>query len=114
MLLLSIAPGCGQSLPPTADPAQARTALETALAAWQNGGTIESLQALTPPIYFNESIWMRGNRLVGYEFKSEERNGVSWRCDVLLNLESRDNKQRQRTATYFIDIAEAIVITQDS
>jgi hypothetical protein len=107
--------GCNeQSLPPAADSGRARAALETSLKAWQKGESVESLKSLSPPIYFNDSEWNDRNRLIRYEIESEEANALSWRCRVILTVQSGHEKPKERKTSYLIDTDPAIVIVRDS
>src|SRR5262245_24786460 len=105
--------GCRQSVPPAADPARAKAALQTALDAWKNGETTESLRARKPAIYFNEPSCTSDNRLVDYAIESEERNGFNWRCVVMLTVQSGGGQPKQRKVKYLIDTDPAVVIVQD-
>ncbi len=112
-LVFVFAVGCSRTLPPTANPEKAKATLSTALDAWKDGATAESLQARQPAIYFNDPEWNGSNRLVKYEFDSEQANGMGWRCIVLLTVESGNGKSRQRKASYVIDTDPALVIVRE-
>lgn len=105
--------GCGQPLPSTADPARARTALQSALDAWQKGEPEQSLQALLPPIHFNDPEWRGGKKLVKYQIESEQTAGQSWRCDVLLTVQAGEGKATPRRASYCIDTDPILVIVRE-
>jgi len=107
--------GCnGEPLPPAADPARAKSALQTALDAWQKGENVESLKQRSPAIYFNEPQCNERNRLLKYEIESEEPNALSWRCRALLTVQTGDAKPKEIKANYLIDTGTAIVIVRDS
>jgi hypothetical protein len=104
--------GCGQSLPPAADPGVARSTLETTLDAWRNGSTPGSLKAQSPAIYFNDPDFESGKQLVAYQIESEGAAGVSWRCEVLITVKDNGAEQ-QRRVLYCIDVDPALVVVRE-
>ena len=62
-LILAAFSGCGTSLPPTADPGRAKAALESALDAWCQGDTVDSLRQRSPAVHFNDELWDYAQRL---------------------------------------------------
>jgi hypothetical protein len=111
MLVVVLLIGCGQELPPAANPMRARSALTTALDVWKSGERLETLQAQTPAIYFNDELSAE-KRLLKYNIEAEQANGRGWRCDVSLTLAGSDGKETQRRVGYLIDTDPAIVIVQ--
>jgi hypothetical protein len=105
--------GCASSLPPAADAQQARTAMETALDAWQRGDTRESLSGRTPPIQFSDLHWAKCYRLVKYEITKEEPRGLSQRLTVKLALEGKDGQRRDATTVYLADTQPRVVIVPE-
>ncbi|MBC7852547.1 MAG: hypothetical protein IAF94_03840 [Pirellulaceae bacterium] len=105
--------GCSTPLPPAAEPAQARSALTTALDAWQKGETAESLQARSPAIHVNDPGWSSGERLVKYEIQAEQAHGQGWKVQVLLTLQSGGGAASNRQVNYTIDTEPAVVIVRD-
>ncbi|MFO0891697.1 MAG: hypothetical protein U0790_21450 [Isosphaeraceae bacterium] len=60
--------GCGQTPAPTAaDESEARKTLDQALAAWQQGQTIEALKQASPSIVVSDPNWQQGDALTKYE-----------------------------------------------
>lgn len=108
-----LAGGCGTPLPPAADPAQAQSALKTALDAWQKGETAESLQSRSPAINVNDAGWSSGDRLVKYEIQSEQASGQSWKARVLLTVQNGSSSPTQQQATYTVDTTPAVVVVRD-
>jgi hypothetical protein len=104
--------GCGQSLPPAADPAVARSTLEKSLDAWRSGSTPDSLKAQSPAIYLNDPDFASGKQLVAYQIESEEAAGVSWRCEVLITVKENGAEQ-QRRVLYCIDVDPALVVVRE-
>lgn len=106
--------GCGgSSLPPEADPDQARAALETALATWQKGDSTQALAKGGSPIYFNDPK-CRGMKLLSY--KIEEGNafhGQSVRIVSFLSLKSKDGNTKEKKFAYLVDTSPAIVIVPE-
>ncbi len=111
-LFALLAQGCSENrLPPPADEDRASTALRTALDAWKNGQTPESLREATPAIYFTDFSWQGGRRLVAYELHAgAERFGQSLRCSVTLQLEDAAGNPTRKKAVYNIDTDPAVVI----
>src|SRR3569623_1710130 len=103
LLLCPLATGCGRSLPPAADGSKARQALVTALDAWRDGGSVQSLRSASPAIYFNEPQFDANRRLVDYRIESEHANGQSWVCEVVLTLQSDQGQKAQRQTVYYFD-----------
>jgi hypothetical protein len=110
---LLLAAGCGKPLPPAADAQRARAALETALQAWQKGEPPEALQRADPAIHVNDPAWRSGQRLVKYQIESEQANGLSWRCEVLLTLRKGNGAAREQRALYCIDTDPALVVVSE-
>lgn len=102
--------GCGRSLPAAADPETARQALRIALDTWQQGGSWETLRQRSPAIYFTDLDWRAGCRLRSYQLHDSEPHGVQLRCPVVLKLVDPQGKEKEKTTTYLIDTAPAIVI----
>ncbi|MFO0818335.1 MAG: hypothetical protein U1A77_10365 [Pirellulales bacterium] len=102
--------GCGPKLPPVADPELAKQALQTALEAWKNGQTIESLTKQTPAIYFNEEVWQGGQTLLKYELQENRASGRGWQFDVQMTLGNAPDSPR--VFHYLVDTDPAIVIVQ--
>jgi hypothetical protein len=111
VLGVALVAGCGKSHSPAADPERARKALTAALDAWKGGERLETLQARTPAIYFNDELSAE-KRLVKYDIEAEAANGLGWRCDVLLTIDGGNGKENQRRVGYQIDTDPAIVIVQ--
>jgi hypothetical protein len=111
-LLAVLVVGCGGgSLPPQADPDEARRTLTAALDAWKGGETAEALTARQPPIYFNDL--KPEHRLLSYAIADgHEMYGQSVRLSVTLSLKLPDGSTKERKVTYLIDTAPARVIVQ--
>lgn len=102
--------GCGRSLPPATDPDKARAALETALEAWSQGRTPESLGDNDPAIDFRDVSWEKGARLKDFAVEKSEKSGLSARFTVRLDLTEPGGRQRTRRVVYSADAGPAIVI----
>lgn len=106
--------GCERSLPPAASPEEARAALQTALDAWQKGNPVQELQSRVPPIYISDQDWSDGQRLTSYKIvEGSALSGQSWRCAVVLSLESKQGRKQQKKAHYSVDTQPACVITRN-
>jgi len=104
--------GCGGgSLPPPANPDEARRTLASALDAWQSGATAEGLSKQEPPIYFNDL--KSDEKLVAYTIADgHEMYGQSVRLTVSLTLKMPDGSTKERKVTYLVDTSPALVIVQ--
>lgn len=112
-LTLLLAAGCSSSLPPAADADKARSAMQTVLDAWQKGEVPQSLQKATPAIHVNDPEWSSGVKLVKYQILSDQTNGQSRRCEVLLTTEAKGGPSKEEQASYTIDTEPAIVVARD-
>jgi hypothetical protein len=117
-LFIALAPclvmGCGRSLDPAADPAEADKALQTALEAWKSGKSPENLTKARPPIIMNEDDWRMGKRLLDFDMEKGSVSGRQVRCRVRIKLQDKDGKTVDRDAVYIIDTIPQIVIVRDS
>jgi hypothetical protein len=113
LFLLSFTVGCGTSLPPTADSAKARSALQASLDAWQKGESAESLQTRSPAIHVNDFGWDNKDRLARYEILSEQTSGQSWKAKVLLTVQYANGAQMQHEATYTVDTSPSLVVVRE-
>lgn len=110
-----VATGCGRSsLPPQADPDEARGALRAALASWQSGAPADALAKGTPPVFFNDPRCRAGARLLGYTIdESHAVHGRSVRIAAVVSLKHPDGSTRDRKTNYLIDTAPAVVIVAE-
>jgi len=113
-LSLCLLSGCGRTLDPNADPAEADKALRTALEAWKGGKSPDDLKQGRPPILMNEDDWRTGKRLLDYEMEKGSLSGRQVRCRVRIKLQGADGEAADREAVYIIDTVPRIVIVRDS
>jgi hypothetical protein len=110
---LSAVAGCGQGLPPPADPNEARESLRVALDAWQQGAARETLLQRSPPIHLSDEDWKGGWTLRSYQIApQDESHGHQRRCNAQLSLRSPKGKTAVKNVHYEIDTAPAIVIVR--
>jgi hypothetical protein len=102
--------GCGQSLPPAADPEQARASLQVGLDAWKAGSKADALLQQTPPIRFVDGDWEKGWTLKSYKLGQEKQLGQQRKCGVQLSLRGPKGESATKDVHYEIDTAPAIVI----
>ena len=86
---LNLAFGCGQTsvVPPVM---AARQALETALNAWKDGKTQQSLTVGTPVVNAVDSEWANGKKLASFEIVREEPSDSDKRFVVVLKFVQPD------------------------
>ncbi len=113
ILASSLAAGCRPTVPKQADAELANAALTSALGAWQQGATMQSLLSRTPPIHVSDAEWSRGNQLIEFEIKSGQAAGYGWRCDVLLTVSDKQETRKQHAALYRIDTDPTIVVVHE-
>ena len=106
--------GCGRSLDPAVDPAEAGKALQTALEAWKSGKSPQDLAKASPFIIMNEDDWRVGKRLLDFDMEKGSVSGRQVRCRVRIKLSDKDDKAVERDAVYIIDTVPQIVIVRDS
>lgn len=111
--LVAFVAGCGEPMPPSADPQRAEAALKTALDAWRRGDEPQALQAQTPPIHVSDTEWSNGAELKEYEIKSGQAAGLGWRCEVVLKVKDASGRTREHQASYRIDTDPAIVVVHE-
>lgn len=82
-LLAALGAGCGNSnsgydrYVPSSD--TARTSLEAALTAWQNGQPPGKIETVSPPLQVVDAVWQRGRKLRSFLILSEETgDGPHW------------------------------------
>jgi hypothetical protein len=94
-ILLTIASGCGDAgSASSADPSEARSVLDRALAAWQKGKTADSLKGEEPPLEASDHQWKNGLHLVKYEVQNDRppsATGQSFRVTLWL----KDDRSKQ-------------------
>lgn len=94
--------GCGQTPPPrTADESQARKTLDQALAAWQQGQTVEALKQASPAITVSDPSWQKGESLKKFEIAgSSKPSGAEREFTVTLWLADPKGKERKTEVAY--------------
>jgi hypothetical protein len=115
LVIGALASGCNgpNHVPPAAaDSTAARSALETALAAWKQGSSPEQLAQNEPPIAVADEDWLADVKLVDYQLlPGEEAAGVSIRWPVRLTLASGAGR-KTIDAVYVIATSPAIHIAR--
>jgi hypothetical protein len=98
--------GCGSGrseldILPSED--KARAALETALAAWQNGQAHGKLQGSSHGIEVVDRVWQAGGKLTSFEIlQAEDKPGPRW-FSVKLTLKNAPQPQQVRYAVLGLD-----------
>jgi hypothetical protein len=93
-VLLFIGGGCGNGGRASAPPgAVARTALESALKSWQDGGKPGALAGTDPPVQVLDTHWGMGDRLKSYEILGEETGTAEKQFAVRLVLSKPEKTQ---------------------
>jgi hypothetical protein len=74
----------------------ARTALESALKAWRDGGKPGALAGTDPPVQVLDTPWGLGDRLASYEILGEETGTIDRQFAVRLVLAKPERVQEVR------------------
>jgi hypothetical protein len=78
--------GCGSGSAALPSDEVARTALESALEAWQDGGKPGKLAGTEPSVEVHDTPWAQGARLQSFEILQAESSGAAKRFSVRLAL----------------------------
>ncbi|XZE19086.1 hypothetical protein SH449x_004396 [Pirellulaceae bacterium SH449] len=113
--LLIGALGCS-SAPKVADsdPAKAKEVATTILESWKSGGTMDSLQKQSPPIYAVIDLWKNGHTLDSYEIIGDgEMLGPNVRLQVRFQCQDKAGKKVDRTINYLVTTTPAITFIKE-
>jgi len=78
--------GCGSGGAELPSDEVARTALESALKAWQGGGKPGKLAGTNPPVEVHDTTWAQGSKLESFEIAKAESSGAVKQFVVHLTL----------------------------
>jgi hypothetical protein len=85
-LLLLGGGGCGSGSAAVPSDEVARTALVSALKAWQGGGKPGTVAGTEPPVEVHDTPWAQGAKLESFEILQAESSGAERRFAVRLAL----------------------------
>lgn len=103
-------PACGgPGTVPSSD--VARTALETALAAWRDGKSPVDLSRGEPPLQVIDSEWAAGRKLSGFEVLKAEPSGDDKRFLVKLSL---DTPKAEAEARFVVVGVRPVVVAREA
>jgi hypothetical protein len=116
VLVFATAIGCGGGTPKTlpVDATKAREALNTALDAWKQGQTPDSLQKLTPPVNVLDADWVNGAKLTAYTVTSEgvvADNKLS--IPVALTLQDSRGAKVEKSVIYIVATSPSLSILRN-
>lgn len=104
--------GCGRKNLPV-EPDLAAQSLEAALASWQRGEPLASLDQRTPPITVGDFAWRDGRKLSGYRLLGEAKNdGFNLRYDVELTFADAQGAAVEQVS-YIVGTSPAITIFRE-
>jgi hypothetical protein len=109
-ILLSSGGGCGNGAAAVPSNQVARTALETALKSWCDGGKPGALAGTEPAVQVHDTPWASGQNLKSYEILREETEGVEKRFAVRLNLAK---PERVEEVQYHVMGAGPVLVFRD-
>jgi hypothetical protein len=110
--LAAAAWGCSPGVANPVDPGGARAALKTALDAWKEGKTPDSLQSASPAIVAQDMEWASGAKLLDYSVVSEKPADANLDARVKLTLSAR-GKKVEREAKYLVTTSPAVTVFRD-
>lgn len=84
--LLLAAAGCGSDVSLSPSDEVARTALESALKSWREGGKPGTLAGTDPVVQVHDTPWSQGERLESYEVLGKEAGAAEKRFAVRLSF----------------------------
>src|SRR4051812_46124451 len=89
LLAVAAAGGCSSTapLPMATTPDKARPALENVLSAWKAGKSPADLKAQSPPAYFLDADFTRGQKLADFKIEDDGKpTGTGLRYEVTLTF----------------------------
>lgn len=110
--LSAVALGCSPGVANPVDPEGARAALKTALDAWKEGKTPDSLQSASPAIVAQDMEWAGGAKLLDYSVVSDKSADANLDARVKLTLTAK-GKKVQREAKYLVTTSPAVTVFRD-
>ncbi len=103
--------GCGESYE-RADAVKARGALKTALDAWKEGKSHQTLRKNTPEIVFNDPEFLASKKLVNFEISKEDlHNHLHAQFHVKLSFDVEDEIV-EKNIVYIVATNPVLVITR--
>ena len=112
----ALKPGCSVESGSTAtvDLASARESLERSLESWKKGATIDCLRLASPPIVVQDSDWMLGQTLVGFEVTGDGNVvHANFRIPARLTLRSSQGNEVSKTVSYVVQTNPEITVFRD-
>jgi hypothetical protein len=114
-------PGCsGSSAAYPVDEPQARDALKTALDAWKNGETSQSLASSSNPMTVQDFEWDTGAKLIDYQVLDEGKTeGSNLRVQVKLTTigepvkGKKEAKPAEKKASYVVGTSPRLTVFRD-
>lgn len=110
---LACAAGCGGF--PAAKLDEAKGHVQRALDAWKSGGKPDAAKSLSPPVEFNEALWIAGEKLVSFEMGSVRYVDAAAvvQCEAKLTLRNRKGKDRTENVTYDVTLGPPVKIVNN-
>jgi hypothetical protein len=111
LVLVGLA-GCGSRGRP-ADASVARSTVQRALEAWQQGTSLADFQKSSPQVTVVEPLWKKGARLVKFDIDGEGvPTGFDLRVVVKLSLQDSGGQKFQQVAIYHVSTAPSLVVVR--
>lgn len=112
VLSLSGCGGSGSSDP--VEPDTARTTLISALDAWKDGKTPDSMQLASPKVVVQDMDWTGGAKLTSYQLLSDgEAIGANLSVQVTLELTGADGKTDKKDVWYLVGTDPVLTVFRD-
>jgi hypothetical protein len=121
VLATLLLPGCsGFSSANPVDEPQARDALKTALDAWKNGLTSQSLAASSTTMTVQDFEWDTGSKLIDYQLLNDGKSeGANLRIQVKLTTlgepvkGKKEAKPAEKKASYVVGTSPRVTVFRD-
>jgi hypothetical protein len=121
VLATLLLPGCSNSSSANpVDEPQARDALKTALDAWKNGQTSQSLAASSTPMTVQDFEWDTGSKLIDYQLLNDGKSeGANLRIQVKLTTlgeqvkGKKEAKPAEKKASYVVGTSPRVTVFRD-
>lgn len=111
-LLVLACSGCGNGAAAVPTNDAARTALDSALAAWTKGAKPGEVPGSEPPIVVHDSLWGRGRQLASFEILKEEE-GAAAEKRFLVRLALSKPEQTEEVQYHVLGVSPLMVFRDE-
>ncbi|MGV3484453.1 MAG: hypothetical protein ACO1RT_08545 [Planctomycetaceae bacterium] len=106
--------GCGPPAVPISDVDAARELLDSSLAAWKSGRSVEQMRQQAPPVYVAEELWSQGLQLSDYSIDGNgELYGSNVRLHATLKVAGKGGETKDAKVKYLVTTTPALTIARE-